>query len=162
MPDGTVYTQPMRVWPSDAAGAEAYIRHLSAPARPGVERALAEGTSVRAWLDQMRREKYFGGFCPKAAAKYGKAVNGQPGSSAGADACHAEAIDDPHRGALVVMERVMKEITGALGEPMPPMRDGDRRDPYYGGGGGSSLFGPLVVVGLGVGGYYYAKKKRWL
>ncbi len=159
-PDGTTYTQPMRVWPDDAAGAEAYIRQLSAPARPLTQAALARGRSVRDVLDAMRRENYFGGFCPEAAAKYGTAVRGKPGTSEAADACHEEALDGS-QGALLPNGNYLtgfRQMTEALGEPMPPLRDGDPRDPAYGSRGGGGL---LLVAALAVGGGYYAYKRGW-
>ncbi|NUO51550.1 MAG: hypothetical protein HOV80_22060 [Polyangiaceae bacterium] len=161
-PDGTVYTQPMRTWPTDEEGAEAFIRQLSSPARPLTQAALARGRSVRDVLDAMRRENYFGGFCPEAAKEYGgQAVRGKPGSSDAADACHEEALDGS-QGALLKNGHYLvgfREMTAALGEPMPPLRNGDPRDPAYGSSGGGGL---LLVAALAAGGGYYAYKKGWL
>lgn len=162
-PDGTEYVQPMRVWPTDEDGAVAYIRQLSAPARPLTQAALERGRSVRDVLDAMRREKYFGGFCPAAAAKYGSAVRGQPGSSAAADACHEEALDGS-QGALLPNGSYLtgfRSMTSALGEPMPPLRDGDPRDPAYGSPGGGGGSGTLLLVAALAGGGYYAYRKGW-
>lgn len=87
--------------------------------RPGTVRALESDTPsvFRASL-AMRREKYYGGFCPVATKQYGadaaKESFGTPDKDAGTMACQAEAVTAHANRA----SQIIGEIATACGDTM--------------------------------------------
>lgn len=148
-PDGTVYQQPFRVYASPEEGAADLIRHVTA-LRPMTWAAMRAGDWWQAG-DAMRQESYFGGWCPKAAAKFGgKAVRGLgkgPVESwpEAQRACHVEAF--PVYSAK--MRAYSKQVAEALGEPVV--------DNEASGGG---ALGPLLLVGAAAAGWWYHRKAK--
>lgn len=147
-PDGTVYQQAFREYATPEEGAADLIRHLTT-LRPMTWAAMRSGDWWRT-ADAMRRETYFGGWCPKAAAKYGGAAvrvmpKGDPSTWSDATrACHEEAF--PVYGAK--MRAYARQVAEALDEPVIDEEASD---------GGPW---PLVLVAAAVGGgWWYWKRK---
>ena len=93
-PDGRLYTQKFRAYPTPAEGAADVARFIAR--LPKTMEALSEGRSVYRASLAMRREKYYGSFCPKAVAKYGagiaRASVSNPDRDEGTLACEKEAV----------------------------------------------------------------------
>jgi hypothetical protein len=148
-PDGTVYSQPFRVYSTPEEGAADLIRHLTA-LRPMTWAAMRAGDWWQAG-DAMRQESYFGGWCPKAAAKFGgQAVRGL--SKGPVDswpeaqrACHLEAF--PVYSAK--LRAYSKQVADALGEEAV---DNDASK------GGALV--PLLLVGAAAAGWWYYRKAK--
>jgi hypothetical protein len=82
---------------------------------PKVARALSspDPTVFRVSL-AMRRAGYYGGWCPKAIARYGQRASsyGKPGSDEAKLACEREAVElHTSRAAQII-----REIAASLGE----------------------------------------------
>jgi len=80
-------------------------------------KGLAEGGSIMKASYIMRRQKYYGGYCPKAVAKYGAAAGGvrsfqHPDKDDGAKACAEEAIS-AHANLVHSLEN---DVAGANGD----------------------------------------------
>jgi hypothetical protein len=94
--DGTTYKIGFKSYPSAVAGAEDVVRHVFKN-RPRTAAALASTTpsAFRASY-AMRREKYYGGFCPNATKQFGgeaaRASFANPDRDAGTRACMQEAV----------------------------------------------------------------------
>ena len=95
-PDGTKYQIGFKSYPSPVAGAEDVVRHVF-KLRPRTAASLASDTpSAYRASYAMRREKYYGGFCPNATKQYGaeaaRASFANPDRDAGTRACMQEAV----------------------------------------------------------------------
>lgn len=117
-PDGRKYTQKFRAYPTPADGAADVVKFISR--LPRTMEALADGVSIYRMSLGMRREKYYGSFCPKAVAKYGAEIAkpsfSNPDRDAGTLACEAEAVG-LHAGTAY---RIALELASAAGlRPIP-------------------------------------------
>ena len=150
-PDGTRYPIGFKVYASPVDGARDVVRLLTTQ-RPETWAVMRNprGT-IYAFSDRMRREKYYGGFCPTAVKAHPGAkvaVYGAPeGKGAAVVACHEEAV--AHHAESFVGRRIV-EIAAALGLEPPPM--GDASDMAHRGGksgapgaAGASLLDRLVA-----------------
>lgn len=146
-PDGSKYTVSFRRYPTDVDGAADAVRHV-VELRPRVASELRRsGPSVMRTSYAMRRERYFGGFCPQATAKYGAAVArasfADPDRDEGTRACAREAIE-AHAKAIYARAQ---EIAQANNEPLTlelgSYEDADR---WWHNGGDSRLVGALAGV----------------
>lgn len=94
--DGTKYQIGFKRYDSSVKGAEDVVRHVFQK-RPRTASALASSapSAYRASY-AMRREKYYGGFCPAATKQYGgeaaRASFANPDRDAGTRACMQEAV----------------------------------------------------------------------
>lgn len=96
-PDGTTYQIGFKRYDSPVAGAEDVVRHVLKN-RPRTSEALTSDfpTAFRASY-AMRRERYYGGFCPQATRQYGsepaRASFAEPDRDDGTRACMQEAVN---------------------------------------------------------------------
>jgi len=150
-PDGTRYQIGFKVYASPVDGARDVVRLLTKQRSETWAVMRDPRGSIYAFSDRMRREKYYGGFCPKAVKAYPGAkvaVYGPPeGKGAAVVACHEEAV--AHHAESFVGRRII-EIASALGLEPPPM--GSAADMVHRGGksgapgaAGSSLLDRLVA-----------------
>lgn len=165
-PDGSKYRGCFVLYPDDLAGATDAARHALI-LRPRVAEALrARAPSVMRASLAMRRERYYGGFCPKATGKFGAAAAQAsfpfPDRDEGTRACEREAVEG-HAGG--VWQRI-KAISAELGEK-PALELGSFDDAYawwHGApdkGIGGALVG-LAVAGIAGGaGWYLVRRKGW-
>lgn len=150
-PDGTRYAIGFKVYASPVDGARDVVRLLTKQ-RPETWAVMRDPRgSIYAFSDRMRREKYYGGFCPRAVKAHPGAkvaIYGAPeGKGAAVVACHEEAV--AHHAESFVGRRIV-EIASALGLEPPPM--GSAADMVHRGGksgapgaAGSSLLDRLVA-----------------
>lgn len=118
-PDGRVYAQAFKSYPTPEEGAADVVRHVLKH-RASVARALGPGATLWRASLAMRRTMYYGSWCKAAVAKYGASVatgkaQREP-SSEGDFACEREAIG-------LHVWRMAKEqgpIAAALGLPLIP------------------------------------------
>ena len=167
-PDGTKYKVSFKSYPSPTAGAEDVVRHVFVQ-RPKTGSVLSSSkpSAFRASY-AMRREKYYGGFCPQATAQYGgepaRASFGKPDRDAGTKACMAEAV----AAHAKLTGSLAQEIATANGDPNTlPQGEFADADKWWSGapdiepGGFIKKFGIALVGGaLGylVVGKYVGKK----
>ncbi len=117
-PDGTKYPQRFRAYDSPVEGAIDVINNVFT-IRPKTKSALsdAKATTYRASY-AMRREKYYGGFCPNATSTHGKesarASFGTPDRDGATRACAEESITTHAKLA----HSIMRDVAGAMGEPV--------------------------------------------
>lgn len=126
---GEKYAVSFRCYANDLEGAKDLIKHVFKN-RPVTASILAskDGTTFRTSY-AMRREAYYGGFCPKATTQYGeaaaKASFGHPDRDAGTRACMAEAVG-LHAQRV---QGLMREIAWANGDklvfPLGTFNDAD-------------------------------------
>ena len=96
-PDGSTYKQRFRSYETPKDGAADMLGHVFSR-RPMVAKALASkgATIYRASL-AMRRAVYYGGFCPKAVARFGPGIAipsyRDPDRDEGTRACEREAVE---------------------------------------------------------------------
>lgn len=115
---GVEFTTGFRRYATPVDGARHTIAHILKH-RPRTASALAE-TSPKAHRASyaMRREHYYGGFCPHAQGKYGvhaaEASFGHPDQDEGTQACEREA-ETSHAEAVFQTARAVAQ---ALGEPL--------------------------------------------
>jgi hypothetical protein len=115
--NGEPYAQRFRSYESPSDGAKDKLRHTFI-ARPIVAEALSsDWPSVWRASLAMRRTMYYGSWCPKAVARYGKAVGDiaaqrNPDASEGNTACEREAAELHAKKAYDSIKR----IAAALGE----------------------------------------------
>jgi len=154
-PDGTPYSISFRAYESPEKGAEDVARHVL-KLRPQTARALEERnpTTFRASY-AMRREKYYGGFCPQATSRFGGAVANAsfatPDRDAGTKACAEECIS-AHAKRVA---QIVHDIAADTGEPAALSLGNYADADSWWHGGGSRSWAPLaglVVAGLCVGG----------
>ncbi len=117
-PDGTTYSVSFRKYNDDIDGAQDVLRHVL-DLRPRVAAALASrAPTVFDASYAMRREKYYGGFCPVAVKQYGAAVGkasfADPDRDAGTRACAREAIEAHAK----TMWQHVQAIAAGVGEPL--------------------------------------------
>jgi hypothetical protein len=162
-PDGTTYKVSFRSYATPLEGATDLARHVVG-IRPRVRQALEERSpSVFRASYAMRREHYYGGFCPVASKQYGgaiaKASFGTPDHSDGTRACAEEAITAHAKRVWADVQKIAAESGEAPALELGSYDDADR---WWHGGGGSR-WAP-VLAGLGValvaGGGAYALN-RW-
>lgn len=164
-PDGTTYKVSFRRYADDIAGADDVLHHVL-DVRPKVAAALAEPRpSVMRASYAMRREHYYGGFCPVATKSGGseaaQASFATPDRDAATKACAREAIEAHAK----VMWNHVQEIAAALGEK-PALELGSYADAdawWHGGAvGGSrgSFLAALLIGGAAAGGAYYLHSRR--
>lgn len=117
--DNVAYTTGFRRYATPVDGAAHTVQHIL-KLRPRTASALAGArpSTHRASL-AMRREKYYGGFCPKAVAAHGKpagslAAWSQPDRDEGSQACEREA-ETSHAETVF---RNARAVAQALGEPL--------------------------------------------
>lgn len=115
---GAKYSVRFRAYPTPAAGAADLVRNVLAK-RPRVAAALeASPPTVFGASFAMRRERYFEGFCKKAAKQYGDGVANasfrEPDRDQGTRACQREAVEG-HAGGIW---QYVREIAASLGEPV--------------------------------------------
>lgn len=115
---GTTFKVGFKRYASDVEGAAHTIKHVL-KLRPETAKALAEKNPSAYRADYaMRREKYYGGFCPKANGKYGVQAAtdsfAKPDASEGTKACAEEAIGS----AVDTTMRHAQAISQTLGEPL--------------------------------------------
>lgn len=129
---GEKYAVSFRCYGSDLEGAKDLIKHVFKH-RPATATIIAakDGTTFRASY-AMRREAYYGGFCPKATAAYGaaaaKASFGHPDRDAGTRACMAEAVGLHAKR----VHGLMREIAFATGDKYVfPLGTFDDADKWY-------------------------------
>lgn len=144
--DNTAYAQKMRVYPNDLEGARDFVRQLVVT-RQKVAAALRRVEPMREVARAMLETNYFGGFCPKATGA---------GHGVKSEACKEEALD-----LTAGRQRLeARDITAALGWPMPRVVASDAPVAWYGGGrarsGGGGGF--LLLAALGAGAYYAHQK----
>jgi|GEM_PF-3680596 len=117
-PDGTKYKVSFRSYPSALAGAEDVVRHVI-KLRPRTGDALSSQspTAFRASY-AMRREKYYGGFCPAATKQFGaepaRASFAKPDRDDGTRTCMQEAVN-AHADLTFSLA---KSIAAANGDPV--------------------------------------------
>ena len=117
-PDGRLYAQKFRAYATPAEGAADVVRFIAR--LPRTMEALADGVSVFRMSLAMRREKYYGSFCPKAVAKFGASIAkpsfSEPDRDEGTRACEAEAVGLHAKRAY----DIALELASAAGlEPVP-------------------------------------------
>lgn len=165
-PDGSKYDACFLLYPTPLAGATDAARHALI-LRPRVAEALrARVPSVMRTSLAMRRERYYGGFCPAATKAFGAQTAKDsfplPDRDAGTKACEREAVEG-HAGG--VWKRI-QAIAAELGEK-PALGLGTFDDAYswwHGGGGYSnvgSFLAALLVGGAAAGGAYYLHRRGW-
>jgi hypothetical protein len=126
-PDGTKYAVSFRAYASPEEGAADLARHTFG-LRPGVVRGLSGGgaSAFRASL-AMRRERYYGGFCPQATKTYGaqtaRASFGSPDRDAGTAACEREAVDAHARRADGIVAEVAQSVGDVQRLPLGTFED---------------------------------------
>lgn len=119
--DGTPYSVSFRSYPSAVDGAADVAKHVLVH-RPRTAEALSrKGATAFDASYAMRREKYYGGFCPKASNRFGaeaaKVSLGSPDRDEGTRACEAEAVSLHANRA----QGLMLEIAQALGTTAMPL-----------------------------------------
>lgn len=130
-PDGSRYQQGFKVYATPEDGAADVVKHVFVN-RPKTAAALASSspTIFRASY-AMRREVYYGGFCPKAVKQYGSAIAipsyKNPDQDEGTKACAREAIELHATTA----QRGINAIAKAMGEPAMPLGTYDDADAWY-------------------------------
>lgn len=164
-PDGSHYPVSFRSYPTDVDGAADAVRHvLELRPRVAAELRRARPSVMRASY-AMRRERYYGGFCPQAAAKYGAAVAkasfADPDRDDGTRACAREAIE---AHAHAIWSRV-QEIAAANNEPAAlELGTYDDADRWWHGGASSwrrALFGLGVSAAAGGAVYWLVRARGW-
>lgn len=130
-PDGTKYKQNFKVYASPVEGGADVVRHVLVH-RPKTASALNErGATIYRASYAMRREVYYGGFCPKAVARYGSGIAkpsvATPDRDEGTQACAREAIE---LHAKTVNTKI-REIASVLGEPAMPLGTFEDADSWY-------------------------------
>lgn len=153
-PDGTRYEIGFKVYDTPESGARDVVRLLTKQ-RPETWAVMRDprGT-VYAFSDRMRREKYYGGFCPQAVKAHPGAkvaIYGPPEKhGAAVIACHEEAVTihaTKFAGSRLI------EIAEALGMTPPPLgtpddmahRGGASRSPSSPSPASSSLVDKLAA-----------------
>jgi len=120
--DGTKYAINFRSYPSAVDGARDVVKHVITN-RPKTAEALRRrgGTAFDASY-AMRREHYYGGFCPKATNRYGaepaKVSLAKPDRDEGTRACEAEAVSlhaNRAHGLMLEIAQALKFGAPALG-----------------------------------------------
>lgn len=156
MPDRKSYAQGFRVYASPEEGAADAIKRVFASAGDGIL-ANPKTTSYE-FSRALRRGTYYGGWCDRAVATFGKAAAklGVPKNEAEL-ACEAEAVDTHVKW----MRPHVEGLSMALGMPPPPM-----------GSPNATEASPIVrharwalAVGAGLlvgGGVAVAKRAAWL
>lgn len=118
---GAKYKVSFRRYPTPVAGAEDVIRHIF-KLRPITAASLANGEDDFHASYAMRREKYYGGFCPLATAKYGiadaNASLGHPDKNEGTQACEAEAVGLHARRAHLISQNVAASLGESVAAPL--------------------------------------------
>lgn len=118
-PDGTVYQIGFKSYPSPVAGAEDVVRHVFKHRPRTAESLTAANPSAYRTSYAMRREKYYGGFCPNATKKYGaeaaRASFANPDRDEGTRACMQEAVD----GHAKLTGALSREVATANADPAP-------------------------------------------
>lgn len=112
---GQTYSIAFRRYATPVQGAEDVIRHIF-KLRPITAASLAAGEPTYFTSYDMRREKYYGGFCPLATKAYGSepanASFAHPDRDAGTKACEEEAVGlHAHRSHAII-----QNVAAALGE----------------------------------------------
>lgn len=112
------FTTGFRRYATPVDGARHTVAHVL-KYRPRTAAALAETSpKVHRASFAMRRERYYGGFCPKASAAHGvqaaEASFAHPDRDTGTQACEREA-ETSHADAIFASARA---IAQALGEPL--------------------------------------------
>lgn len=134
-PNGEVYAQAFRVYPSPEEGAKDKLRHTFV-LRKAVAKAVT-GPQATVWRASfaMRRGMYYGSWCNKAVAQYGASVGGVtaqrelalaktvPEASEGILACEKEAATLHADTAF----KIIRKIAASLNEPVA-MPLGDYED----------------------------------
>lgn len=129
-PDGTPYQQAFRAYPTPKAGMRDMIAKIFKNSGAGA--GLTDGGSVFRASYNMRRNYYYGGFCPKATKEYGKAVAKasfkDPDRDAGTKACAEEAVTE-HAKRL---HQIMNDVAVANGDPtVPPLGTYEEADGWW-------------------------------
>lgn len=93
-PDGSTYSQTFKAYPDPKAGAKDLIKHIFKHRSTG--QGLGPTGSIYDASYIMRRDKYYGGFCPEATKTYGALAAQQsvrtPDKNEGTRACEQEAV----------------------------------------------------------------------
>lgn len=111
--DGTKYTVSFRSYETPKDGAKDLLKHVFT--YRGTSNAI-NGGDIMQGSYEMRRGKYYGGFCPKATKQYGKAVTaslGAPDKNDATKACAEEAIN-AHANTV---KALVNDIAAANGDP---------------------------------------------
>lgn len=115
-PDGTQFTVSFKKYDTPKEGAADLVRKIFKD-RPKTAAALANGGTVMDASFAMRREKYYGGFCPKATAQYGAQAArdsfGNPDKNKGTRACAQECVE-AHAKRI---HEIAGRIAGDCGDP---------------------------------------------
>lgn len=119
-PDGSTYPISFKGYETDEEGIADLAREVFS-LRPGVVRALeSDAPSVFRASLAMRREHYYGGFCPEATKAHGadaaKASFQTPDRDAGTLACQAEAVTAHAHTASSLID----QIATACGDTQRP------------------------------------------
>lgn len=120
---GEKYSQEFRCYTSNAEGAADLVRKVIKD-RPRTAAALAAHRSIFDASFAMRRERYYGGFCPKATTAHGKetanASFGKPDRDGGTLACQQEAVtghaERIHHGMRVIAASLAERLAMPLGD----------------------------------------------
>jgi hypothetical protein len=122
-----------RCYGTPLEGAEDVAKSIM-KARPATRDALTgRGANVYRASYAMRRETYYGGFCPKAVSRYGEQAGSvaalkNPDRDEGSTACAREAIEAHAKTAY----RLMREIALATERNVPlPLGDFANADAWY-------------------------------
>jgi hypothetical protein len=117
-PDGTPYDQAFRAYPTPKDGAKDMIAKVFKNGGAGA--GLTSGGSVFRASYNMRRNFYYGGFCPNATKEYGKQVARasfkDPDRDEGTKACAKEAATE-HAKRLF---QIMNDVALANGDSSVP------------------------------------------
>lgn len=113
-PDGTPFTVSFKSYETPKDGAKDLLKHIFTHRSTG--QALQGGDTYRASY-LMRRQSYYGGFCPQATKEFGagpaKSSLKSPDASEGTQACAKEAIG-LHAGRI---HQIIQDMAVANGDP---------------------------------------------
>lgn len=148
--DGSTYPQEFNVYPTPEKGAEGLAKQVYGM-RPKVLAAVqGSGASIFRFSYAMRFERYYGGFCPKAAAKYGsqaaKESFSHPFKNEGTRACTKECITAHANAIKGIIDAIALDCGDAKKLPLGTYDDAAE---WYSGKGGSVAV-PLFLGGLGL------------
>lgn len=127
---GQTYAISFMKYPDPVSGAEDVIRHIF-KLRPITAESLANNEPTFDTSYDMRREKYYGGFCPNATKQYGSepanASFAHPDRDAGTEACEAEAVAAHAGRAHSIIQNVASALNEAVSVPLGNFDDANKK-----------------------------------